>query len=238
MYNFENKIVMVTGAAGNLGTVVAQTFLNYSANLILIDHKKDRLDHCFPQLANNDHHLLLQGIDVTEPDTMRKIVAQSLNKFGRIDVLVNTVGGYQAGKNIMETPLDTLKFMFVLNAQSVFVACQAVLPSMIEAKYGKIINIGARAGLTGKAKMTAYSASKSAVVSLTESISTEVKNSNINVNCIIPGTIDTPENREMMPDANHDRWVKPESLANLILFLASDYARDIHGAAIPAHGNS
>jgi NAD(P)-dependent dehydrogenase (short-subunit alcohol dehydrogenase family) len=86
--------------------------------------------------------------------------------------------------------------------------------------------------------MTAYSASKSAVISLTESISSEVKNININVNCVIPGTIDTPENREMMPDANHAKWVKPESLANLILFLASDYARDIHGAAIPVYGNS
>ncbi len=238
MYNFENKIVMVSGAAGNLGTVVAQTFLNYSANLILIDHKEGRLEHRFPQVSNTDHHQFFEGIDVTEPDTMRQIVSHSLIKFGRIDVLVNTVGGYQAGKNITDTPLDTLKYMFVLNTQSVFVACQAVLPSMIDAKYGKIINLGARAGLGGKAKMTAYSASKSAVISLTESISAEVKNLNINVNCIIPGTIDTPENREMMPDANHDRWVKSESLANLILFLASDYARDIHGAAIPAYGNS
>jgi NAD(P)-dependent dehydrogenase (short-subunit alcohol dehydrogenase family) len=238
MYNFENKIVMVTGAAGNLGTVVAQTFLNYSANLILIDYKKGRLEHLFPQLSNTDHHLLLEGIDVTELDPMRKIVAKSLNKFGRIDILVNTVGGYQAGKNLIDTSLDTLKYMFVLNTQSVFIACQAVLPPMIDSKYGKIINIGARAGLVGKAKMTAYSASKSAVISLTESISSEVKNININVNCVIPGTIDTPENREMMPDANHAKWVKPESLANLILFLASDYARDIHGAAIPVYGNS
>jgi NAD(P)-dependent dehydrogenase (short-subunit alcohol dehydrogenase family) len=128
--------------------------------------------------------------------------------------------------------------MMDLNALSVFTTCKYVIPHMIEQQSGKIINISSRAGLRGSAKDAAYSAAKSAVIRLTESMSAELKSYNINVNCILPGTIDTPENRTAMPDRDFNKWVSPASLADIIFFLCSEESRDIHGAAIPVYGKS
>jgi NAD(P)-dependent dehydrogenase (short-subunit alcohol dehydrogenase family) len=151
-------------------------------------------------------------------------------------VLVHTVGGFRAGSPLHETPLETFEFMIKLNASTVFITNQAVMPQMLKQGSGKIINVAAAAGLAGRPKMAAYSASKAAVIRLTESTSAEVKAEGINVNCILPGTIDTPQNREAMPNANFAKWVQPESLADVIAFLASDAARDVHGAAVPVYG--
>jgi NAD(P)-dependent dehydrogenase (short-subunit alcohol dehydrogenase family) len=128
--------------------------------------------------------------------------------------------------------------MIDLNARSVFVACQAVIPTMVDQRSGKIINVAARSGLAGAARSAAYSAAKAAVIRLTESMAAELKNDGINVNCVVPGTIDTPRNRADMPKGDPSRWVTADSLAEVILFLASDAARDIHGAAIPVYGRS
>jgi NAD(P)-dependent dehydrogenase (short-subunit alcohol dehydrogenase family) len=126
--------------------------------------------------------------------------------------------------------------MLDLNAKSVINTARAVVPKMLAAGYGKIVNIGAIAGLRGGAKMGAYSASKGAVIRLTESMSAELRDKGINVNCILPSVIDTPQNRADMPSADPRRWVAPEALADVVLFLASDAARAIHGAAIPVSG--
>ncbi|MCA9923248.1 MAG: SDR family NAD(P)-dependent oxidoreductase, partial [Anaerolineales bacterium] len=135
-----------------------------------------------------------------------------------------------------ETPPETFDFMMKLNAATVFNTNQAVIPHMIRQGSGKIVNVAAGAGLAGRPKMAAYSASKAAVIRLTESASAEVKAHGINVNCILPGTIDTPQNRAAMPNANFDKWVQPESLADVIAFLASEAARDVHGTAVPVYG--
>ena len=137
-----------------------------------------------------------------------------------------------------EVPIDTWDFLLNLNARSVFIACKKVIPYMIRQGSGKIVNVAARPGLEGQAGMAAYSASKSAVIRLTESMSAELKDQGINVNCIIPGTIDTPQNREAIPEADYSKWVTPESLAEVILFLSSNAARDVHGAALPVYGRS
>ena len=147
-------------------------------------------------------------------------------------MLVNTVGGYRAGAPLHETDIETWDFMLKLNARSIFIASKKVIPHMLDQGSGKIVNLAARPGLAGQAGMAAYSASKAAVVRLTESMAAELKAQGINVNCIIPGTIDTLPNREAMPDADFSAWVTPESLANVILFLCSHAARDIHGAAV------
>ncbi len=150
--------------------------------------------------------------------------------------MINTAGGFRAGSPVHETSLDTWEFMISLNAKTAFIASRAVVPQMILQRSGAIINIGARPGLKGVANAAAYGASKSAVIRLTESLSAELKRKGINVNCVLPGTIDTPENRNAMPDGKFERWVKPEAVADVILFLASDLARAIHGAAIPVYG--
>jgi NAD(P)-dependent dehydrogenase (short-subunit alcohol dehydrogenase family) len=125
-----------------------------------------------------------------------------------------------------------------MNGRSVFIACQKVIPDMLNQGSGKIVNLAARPGLEGQAGMAAYSASKSAVIRLTESMAAELKDQGINVNCVIPGTIDTPQNRETIPEADYSTWVTPESLADVILFLSSEAARDVHGAALPVYGRS
>jgi NAD(P)-dependent dehydrogenase (short-subunit alcohol dehydrogenase family) len=176
------------------------------------------------------------SIDVNDPKSVQGMVADTISHFGRLDVLVNTVGGFRSGTPVHETPLETWDFIMSLNARSAFITSQAVIPQMLKQGSGAIINIAARPGLAGKANMAAYSASKSAVIRLTESMAAEYREAGIQVNCIIPGTIDTPQNRREMPDADTTRWVKPESLANVILFLVSNESRDIHGAALPVYG--
>jgi NAD(P)-dependent dehydrogenase (short-subunit alcohol dehydrogenase family) len=238
MFNFKNQVVMLTGATGNLGIVLAHSYQESQAKLALVDRGEDRLRQTFPDLAHSPDYLLVNCADLMNEGEVEAAVAESVQHFGRIDVLVNTVGGFRAGLPLHETEIKTWDFLINLNARSVFIACQKVIPQMLKQGSGKIINIAARPGLQGRAGMAAYSASKSAVLRLTESMAAELKEYNINVNCVIPGTIDTPQNRETMPDGDYSTWVNPESLADITLFLTSDLARDVHGAALPVYGKS
>jgi NAD(P)-dependent dehydrogenase (short-subunit alcohol dehydrogenase family) len=238
MFDFKNQVVMITGASGNLGSALACAFHEAGARLVLVDRHADLLEKTCPDLVDVPDCLLASCADLTKTDDVELVMVQAIDRFDRIDVLVHTVGGFHAGTPLHETPLATLDFMLTLNAKTVFITNQAVIPHMIQQGSGKIINLAARPGLQGRANMAAYSASKAAVIRLTESAAAELKQYGINVNCILPGTIDTPQNREAMPDADFSQWVQPESLAGVILFLASDAARDIHGAAVPVYGQS
>jgi NAD(P)-dependent dehydrogenase (short-subunit alcohol dehydrogenase family) len=238
MSDFSDRVVIITGATGNLGAAVSRKFMVSGAKLCFLERSPDKIKKIFPETVNASGQYLLQQVDVTNPDSMEEAANKLLREFGRIDILVNTVGGYRAGAPLHQTPLDTLDFMLNLNARSVFVSCQTFIPSMIENNYGKIVNVSARPGLRGVRNAAAYSASKSAVIRLTESMSSELKHKGINVNCVLPGTIDTPQNRQATPDADFNLWVSPESIADVILFLASDVSSAIHGAAIPVYGRS
>jgi NAD(P)-dependent dehydrogenase (short-subunit alcohol dehydrogenase family) len=238
MSDFSERVVVITGATGNLGTAVARKFMVSGAKMGFLERSPGKINILFPEAVNAPDQYLVQQVDVTNTDSMEEAANELLRKFGRIDILVNTVGGYRAGAPLYQTPIDILDFMLNLNTRSVFVSCQAFIPSMIENNYGKIVNISARSGLRGIRNAAAYSASKSAVIRLTESMSSELKHKGINVNCVLPGTIDTPQNRQTTPDADFNRWVSPESIADVILFLASDVASAIHGAAIPVYGRS
>jgi NAD(P)-dependent dehydrogenase (short-subunit alcohol dehydrogenase family) len=125
-----------------------------------------------------------------------------------------------------------------LNARPVFIASRAVVPTMLGQGAGKIVNVAARAALSAASNQGAYAASKSAVVRLTETMAAELRHQGINVNCVLPGTIDTPQNRQSMPKADHSRWVQPEAIADVIVFLASDAAREVNGAVVPVYGRS
>ena len=238
MFDFSNKIVMVSGAIGNLGVVLAQTFQASGAKLALVDRGEDRLREAFPDLVGLPDYLLVNCADLMDEGAVEASVSEAIQHFGRIDVLVNTVGGFRAGKMLHETPIETWDFLLNLNARSVFIACHKVIPRMLNQGSGKIVNVADRPGIEGQAGMAAYSASKSAVIRLTESMAAELKDHGVNVNCVIPGTIDTPQNRETMPDADYSTWVTPESLADVIQFLSSEAARDVHGAALPVYGRS
>ncbi|MCA9993461.1 MAG: SDR family oxidoreductase, partial [Anaerolineales bacterium] len=146
--------------------------------------------------------------------------------------------GFKMGTPVHETPLETWDAMLDLNARTVIYTGRAVIPYMLQQHSGKIINVAARAALAGKANMGAYIAAKSVVVRLTETMAAELASQGINVNCVLPGTIDTPQNRRAMPQANFSNWVAPEALADVICFLASPAARAIHGASVPVYGLS
>lgn len=238
MFDFSDHVVVVTGAAGNLGRAVSEAFLAAEARLALVDRHPDRLKTLYPELARSNDHLLITGIDLTHAESVDSMVAVAVEYFGRIDVLANIAGGYRAGTPVHETSPDAWDFMFNLNARTAFLASRAVVPHMLRQGSGKIIHVAARGALAGGRNAAAYSAAKAAVVRLTESMAAELKSQGINVNCVLPGTIDTPQNREAMPKADPSKWVQPEAIADVVLFLASDAARAVHGAAIPVYGES
>ena len=238
MFDFRDRIVIVAGASGNLGQAVTRAFHAAGASLVLLDHQPGRLQALFPELSDSAQHLLLDSVDATNADSVEWAVEATVERFGRVDVLVNTIGGWRGGKLAHETPLETWDLMHNLNARSAFILSRAAVPPMLEQGKGKIVHTAARAGVEGAARSAAYSASKGAVVRLVESLAAELKHKGINVNCVLPGTIDTPQNRESMPQADHSRWVPPEAIADVMLFLASDAAWAVSGAAIPVYGRS
>jgi NAD(P)-dependent dehydrogenase (short-subunit alcohol dehydrogenase family) len=238
MFDFSERVVIVTGAGGNLGSAVARAFYAAGARLVLVERNADRLHDAFPESASSPDRFLIASADLSDPASVRRMVEAAIARFGQVDIAANTVGGYRAGTPVQETPLDTWDFMLNLNARTAFVLSQVVIPPMLGRKYGKIVHVSARAALEGTAKHSAYSISKSAVIRLTESLGAELRHQGINVNCVLPGTIDTPQNRQEMPNADTSRWVPPEAIADVILFLASDAARAINGAAIPVYGRS
>jgi NAD(P)-dependent dehydrogenase (short-subunit alcohol dehydrogenase family) len=165
-------------------------------------------------------------------------VADVLSRFGRIDALVHTVGAWRGGKPVHEDDLANWDFLFSVNLRTTLLCCRAVIPQMLKQGRGKIVTVASRDGFKGSAGYAAYSASKSAVLRLAESLADELKGSNINVNCILPSTIDTPQNRAAQPEADFTKWVEPAAIADVIRFLASDASRAINGAAIPVFGRS
>jgi len=234
---FDNKVVVITGAAGNLGRAVAEKFAQLGSRLALLDLKQDSLDAVAKALPQ-DTESKGYTVNLLESNSVNAVMQQVQADFGRIDVLANIAGGFAMGPLTQDTDDKDWDFMLNLNARSVFYTARAAIPGMLENEGGRIINVSARAALDGKGKMGPYCASKAAVKTLTESLAAENKFDNITVNCILPGTIDTPQNREAMPDANFSNWVPPAALADVVVFLASDAARCVTGAAIPVYGRS
>lgn len=236
MSDFSGKVALITGAAGNLGKATSHAFRDRGAKLILVDHAADRLHEEFSEIADASNLYLSDSTDLRSPDQIARVIEEAIQSFIKIDVLVNITGGYRGGMHFHETELETLDFLFDLNVKTLFNASRQVIPHMLTQKSGSIINVSARAGLKGTSKMGAYSATKSAVLRLTESMAAELKGKGIRVNSILPGTIDTPANRDDMPNADFSRWVKPGAIAEVILFLASDSSRAVTGAHIPTFG--
>jgi NAD(P)-dependent dehydrogenase (short-subunit alcohol dehydrogenase family) len=224
---FDKRAVMVTGAAGHLGRAVAAAFAAEGAKLVLLDVKGEtRGDALFVKT------------DLLDPQSVQRAVDQALERFGRIDVLCNIAGAFRMGPPVHETKDADWNFLFDVNLRTVLHTARAVVPLMLKAGGGKIVNIGAYAAQRGVAQMGAYVASKSALIRITETMAAELREKNINVNCVLPTIIDTADNRAAMPQADPGRWVAPQDLAAVILFLASDAARPVHGAALPVTGLS
>ncbi|MBT3428534.1 MAG: SDR family NAD(P)-dependent oxidoreductase [Gammaproteobacteria bacterium] len=231
----KGRVVIVTGAAGALGQAVVSHFAELGDRVAVLDYSDDILKAAFPDTTENT---LLVACDLTERASCSDAVSQVHSTWSRIDVLCNVAGGFMMGEAVHQTSDETWAALFDLNTRSIIHMAAEVVPLMQQQGGGKVVNVSAKAALSGLANMGAYLASKSAVIRLTESMSQELRHASINVNCILPGTIDTPRNRTDMPDADHDKWVPPSDLAEVIGFLASDAASAVHGASIPVEGLS
>lgn len=199
--------------------------------MVFAGHSQEGLDSI-------DESGLRVQVDLTDEASVYDMVKQVIAQYDEINVLVNIAGGFSMGPMLHETEAADWEHMMNLNARSVFYTSKAVVPYMLSQGRGNIVNVSARAGQEGKARMGPYCAAKAAVITLTESLAAEHKYNNINVNCILPGTIDTSRNRADMPNADFSKWVPPAALADVIMFLASDAARCVTGAAIPVYGQS
>lgn len=230
--DFAGRVVLVTGAAGNLGRAVADAFERGGAGLVLVDLSRQALEAAYEESAQR----LLVPADLLDQEAVDAMVAEALARFGRIDVLCNIAGGFAMGSAIHETDDDTWESLFDLNVRTLLRTARAVVPVMLGAGGGRIVNVGAFAAQKGVARMGAYVASKSVVIRVTETMSAELRERGINVNCVLPTIIDTPQNRAAMPDADPSRWVSPREIAAAVVFLSSDDARAIHGAALPLTG--
>ena len=234
----QHRNVLITGGTGILGSAVTKAYLTQGdtvAVTYLFEEEVERFKEFNPEHAEDVTFLFA---DVTEETEVQKTIAEFISKFGSLDVLVNIVGGFIGGIPTTELEQDQWDFMMNLNLKSVFLCCKTAIPHMTAQRYGKIINVSARAGLKGEAGLSAYCVSKGGVRTLTESLAAEVMDSGVNVNAIMPSIMDTPTNREAMPDADHDRWVATADVAKVICFLTSDDAAIINGAAIPVYGRA
>lgn len=231
----KDKVAIITGGTGALGRAVVSAFLDEGAKVVSTYIVDEELKEISSMIKNPG--LALIKSDVTKEKQVAKVVKKTLERFRRIDVLINIVGAF-AYAMIHDTDERTWDRMMTINLKSTFLCSKAVLPQMIEQNYGKMINISSRPALKGSAGVGAYAASKAGVLNLTQTIADEVRDYDINVNAILPSTIDTPANRRAMPKADFLKWVKPEEIARVMVFLASDDSRPINGAGIPVYGKS
>jgi len=226
--------VVITGAFGALGQAVARAFAARGARLALLDVAPQPPPAIRTGLGAAP--LVFGGVDLSHMEATRRAMAATAMRFGGIDVLVNIAGGFR-WETLEAGEPETWDQLYAMNLRTAVVCCKAALPALLERGGGRIINIGAGAAAARSgAGMGAYTASKSGVQRLTESLSEEVKDRGITVNAVLPGIIDTPRNRAEMPDADFSRWVPPEAIAEVITFLASDAAHAVTGASIPVFG--
>lgn len=231
-----DRVVVITGATGNLGSACAQVFCNVGAHCVLLDRSTERLDQRFGSWGNQ--HLLSGNVDLTNLQAVGAVATATLTRFGRVDALVHTVGAFQGGKPAYAAPAEEWELLLAVNLRTAVNMIHAFVPPMVERQFGRVVVVGARPGLQGKAHYAAYSASKAALLRVIESLAAEVREQGVTANSVLPGTMDTPQNRAAMPNADFSKWVPPARVAQTIAFLISDAGRDISGAAIPIYGRS
>jgi len=222
-------IVMVTGANGGLGASVTEALLEAGATVVGVSRH-------IQQSAFTQDKFTALAAEISTAEGAKNIVETIVKRFGKLDVVVHTVGGFAGGPSIVDTDEATFQRMFDLNLNSAFYLLRAAIPELRKSGSGRLIAIGSRAALEPGPGVGAYSASKAALVSLIRTAALENKDSGMTANTILPGTIDTPANRKAMPGANVSKWVPPAAIASLIVWLCGDGAKEITGAAIPVYG--
>jgi NAD(P)-dependent dehydrogenase (short-subunit alcohol dehydrogenase family) len=234
---FASKVALVAGGTGGLGRAVALAFLHEGASVIATYIVKEEAD-ALRDAVGASSHLELLPLDATDETACRALVDGITARYGRLDILVNTIGGYAGGKPLWETEPKTWRLMINLNLNAGFSLAHAAVPAMLKQGSGSIVNIAARAAFDHAAGAAAYAASKSGALAMIDCLAQELKGSGVRANSILPSIIDTEPNRRAMPSADFAKWPRPEEIARVILFLCSDDARLIHGGAIPVYGQT
>jgi NAD(P)-dependent dehydrogenase (short-subunit alcohol dehydrogenase family) len=235
---FDGKVVLVAGGTGGLGRAVSLAFLEENAAVAVTYRKQEELDALKIVAGQNGSRLEGHAVDVTDEAAVRQLVEKIVAKYRRLDAMVNTVGGYAGGTKLWELETKVFDQMLALNLRAGYALSRAAVRAMLKEGHGAIVNVAAKAAFDHAAGAAAYAASKAAAVAMLDSLAAETKGSGVRVNTILPSIIDTEVNRKAMPKADFAKWPKPADIARVILFLCSDDARVIHGAAIPVYGDS
>jgi len=235
---FSGKVVLVSGGTGGLGRAVSLAFLEEGAKVVVTYRDQNEFDAVKRGAGANSSSLQGHQVDVTHEAAVDQFVHRILAEYGRLDVVVNTVGGYAGGVKLWELDPKVFDQMLALNLRSGYAIARAVVPVMLRQKRGAIINVASRAAFDHAGGAAAYAASKAAAVAMMDSLAADLAGSGVRVNSILPSIIDTEANRKAMPNADFAQWPKPEEIARVILFLCSDDAEVVHGAAVPVYGKS
>ncbi len=225
----DNKVVLITGAKGGLGSNVTQAFLDAGATVVGVSRSIAASDFPYPGF-------IAMPAELSSGDAARELADKVVAGHQRIDALIHLVGGFAGGKSVADTDDATVDRMFDLNFKSALYIIRAVLPHMREQKSGRILAVGSRAAVEPAPAAGVYAASKAALVSLVRTVARENSDLCISANIVLPGTMDTPANRAADPSADFSKWVQPSQVAGILLHLASDQASQVNGAVIPVYG--
>jgi NAD(P)-dependent dehydrogenase (short-subunit alcohol dehydrogenase family) len=231
------RTALITGGTGALGSAVTGRFLNDGHQVAATWVVKEEAETLRSELGYEER-LLLVETDVTDPASVQSTLGDVEDAFGSVDVLVHLVGAWKGGEEVREHSLETWDKMMNLNLRSALICSRAVLPSMLQRGWGRIVLVSSRTARQGRAGQAAYAVAKTGVAVLAEAIAEETRGTGVTANVVAPSTLDTPANRRAMPDADYTRWVPPEAVAASIAFLATDEAGQLRGAWLPAYGSA
>jgi NAD(P)-dependent dehydrogenase (short-subunit alcohol dehydrogenase family) len=235
---FSGKTILIGGGTGGLGRAVSRAFLEEGAKVVVTYQKPEEFNALKTAVGTNAASLAGQHIDVTDEAAVRNLVDGILAKHSSVDALVNAVGAYAGGSKLWELDSKIFDQMLALNLRSGYALSRAVVAAMLKQRYGAIVNVVAKAAIDHAAGAAAYAASKAAALAMTDSLAADLKGTGVRANSILPSIIDTEANRRAMPTADFSKWPKPQDIARVILFLCSDDAKLIQGAAVPVYGDS
>ena len=235
---FGGKTVLVAGGTGGLGRAVSLAFLEAGAAVAATYRKTGELEALEASAGEGRSRLSGHVVDVTDEAAVRALCDALVSRYGRIDALVNAVGGYAGGAKLWDADSGAFDRMLELNVRSGLALCRAVLPVMLRQGTGAIVNVASRSAVAPGPGEAAYAASKAAAVAMIASLAADLKGTAVRANSVLPSIIDTEANRRAMPKADFSKWPKPEDIARVILYLCGDDAKLVHGAAIPVYGQA
>lgn len=230
---FSGQVALIAGGTGGLGRSVTAAFIEEGAVAVITYQRQSEFDGLRQAVGSDTSRLEGHTVDVTDEAVVRRLVEGIISKHGRLDVLINAVGGYAAGRALWDMDASVLGRMLSLNFMSGYVLCRAVAPVMLRQNRGAIVNVASMAAVNHDASSAEYAASKAAAVAMIDSLAADLKGTGVRANSILPSIIDTDANRKAMPGADYSKWPKPQHIARVILFLCSEDARLINGVSIP-----